>query len=148
MLDRVDYFFARRLADHLHPPAFSGTVVIAKPKCPELINTCTARATAVQYRRRGADVAGYRGRGARARRVDHAYAPSPPEGARRSEAEHSSCRCGGAAVSQGVRARGRREKGWGHDSACEAEMSTCASSRLSPPDGCPIPVNIAYVSPF
>ena len=91
VLDRVDYFFARCLAGHLHPPAFSGTVVIAKPKCPELINTCTARATAVQYRRRGADVAGYRGRGARARRVDHAYAPSPPEGARRSEAKHSSC---------------------------------------------------------
>ena len=56
-------------------------------------------------------------------------------GARQSAAEYSPY-CYGVAVSQGVRARGRREKGCGHEGAREAEMCVCAYSGLSPPPVC------------
>ena len=103
---RDQHTIARRcLADHPHPLAFCTAAVICDPEGPESIDPCSARATVVRYRRREARVAGYRGRGTSAGRVDHACASSPWAGARRSAAEHPP-RCHGSAVAQGVRAPG------------------------------------------
>ena len=129
VLDRVDAILARRLADHPHPPAFSGAVIGCDPEGPESIDPCSARATVVRYRRRGARAAGYRGRGTSAGRVDHTCASPARTRARRSAAEHPT-RCHCSAVAQGVRARGRRHQSCGHEGACEAEMSMLATGAV------------------
>ena len=75
------FHFARRLANHsirLRSPAQSSAVTLEAPK-PS--TPCFSRASVVGYRRRGARVAGYRGRRARAWCVDHTCAPPTRAGA-------------------------------------------------------------------
>ena len=129
---------------HLHP--FSGTIVGCDSEGPDPRRTFSALATVVRYRRRGARAAGYRGRGTCAGRVDHASASSPWTGARRSTAEYPAC-CYSCAVAQGVRARGRRHKGYCYEDAGEVQMSSLAASGALPIVRY-VCVRLSYFSPY
>ena len=109
VLDRVDVITAASL-NYPHPPAFSDAVVACDSEGPEPRNPCFAQAAVARYCRRGTRAAGYRGRGTRAGRMDHACAPPPRAGARLGAARHPH-RFYECAIAQALRGRDHRHQG-------------------------------------
>ena len=70
------------------PPTFPGAVVDCDSEGPEPIDAYSVRGSIVRYHRRGAHVAGYRGRGARAGCANHVCTSSVQTGTRRSASEY------------------------------------------------------------
>ncbi len=128
---------APRLAHHPPPRAYAprhASAPAPAPQCRrhrlrlrsskavEPRERCAARRAGVRYPDRGAAAAGYRGRGARAGRVDHARPPAEGPGGCRAASEHPPrCYCG--AVAEGVRARGGRRQGGCREGPHEAQVS-------------------------
>ena len=98
---------AHRLAHHPHLRALFTSLGVGPTSRSEAIEPRWARRPLVRHCDGGTVVAGYCGRGARARRVDYARATAERSGGLRGAPEHPP-RCYCCAVAQGVRARGGR----------------------------------------